>query len=268
MAITGATAVIGIIGSPIVQVKSPGLINAYFAQHRLDTVLIPVDLAAEGIPAFVATVRAWQNLRGIIVTVPYKQVLARHMDRLTDRARRLSTVNAFRREADGTLVGDIFDGVGFVEAITAKGVRLAGASAAVIGAGGVASAIANSLCESGVARLRIQDVDAARHEALAALLRADFPAVDIATGIETAVGLDLLVNGTPVGMNDDPSLPLSAAVLQGLTGSCCVADVVTAPTMTPFLTLARDRGCRIQTGIEMTEPQVSLLTRFLGVAAP
>ena len=37
--------------------------------------------------------------------------------------------------------------------------------------------------------------------------------------------------------------------------------------MTPFLTLARQRGCVIQTGLEMTETQLLSLAGFLGVAA-
>ena len=265
MTVTGTTTIIGIVGSPIMQVKSPSLVNAFLTERGIDTVLIPMDVAADGIPALIETVRAWQNCAGMIVTVPYKQVVVKHMDHLTDRARRLSTVNLFRRDADGTLTGDITDGVGFVTALQAKGVTLAGANAAVIGAGGVASAIANALCECGVASLRLQDVDAARHDALAALLRADFPNVRISTGIDTIDGLDLLVNGTPVGMNGDPSLPLPAALLNGLSPRCIAADVVTAPALTPFLALAQAKGCRIQTGPEMTAPQVELFASFLGI---
>ena len=74
--ITGTTAIVGLIGTPIVQVKMPALMNPYFADHGLDCVLIPMDIGAEAIPAFMATVRRWHNLRGIVVTVPYKQVLA------------------------------------------------------------------------------------------------------------------------------------------------------------------------------------------------
>lgn len=266
--ITGTTAIVGLIGTPIVQVKMPSLMNPYFADHGLDCVLIPMDIGAEAIPAFMATVRRWHNLRGIVVTVPYKQVLAPLLDGLTDRARRFSTVNAFRRDADGTLHGDMFDGVGFVTALAAKDFALFGKRAAVIGAGGVASAIANSLCESGVASLLIQDLDAGKQDRLIATLQDAFPNIDIRAGIGSVRNLDLLVNGTPVGMNDDPRLPLPASTLDELTPGCFVADVVTAPAMTPFLTLAQRRGCVIQIGTDMTSPQMQVIARFLGVAAP
>jgi shikimate dehydrogenase len=267
MMVTGTTAVVGIVGTPIIQVKMPGEMNRYFAENGLDVVLIPMDVAPAGIPALLQAVRAWNNLRGLIVTVPFKQVVAASADRLTDRAARLTTANVVRRDPDGTLTGDILDGVGFIEAARANGCPPEGKAAAVIGAGGVASAIANSLCENGVARLAIRDVDTAKQDRLIATLRQAFPRIEITGGIERVDDLDLLVNGTPVGMNGDPSLPLPDAVLSGLGRRCHVADVVTAPLMTPFLERARIAGCTIQTGIEMTKPQLLPMARFLGVAA-
>ncbi len=266
MLVTGTTAVVGIIGNPIVQVKSPGVMNQYFTAHGLNTVLVPMEVAPGAVPAFIGTVRGWTNLRGIIVTVPYKQVLAPLMDRLTPRASRFSTINVFRRDPDGTLEGEMLDGVGFIAAATLHGVNPAGKSAAVIGAGGVACAIANALCENHVARLSIQDLDISKQDRLIATLQGVFPAIEIVAGIAGTAGLDILVNATPVGMNGDPRLPLPAATLAGLEGRCFVADVVTAPTMTPFLTLAQARGCTIQTGVEMTETQLLPLAGFMGVA--
>jgi shikimate dehydrogenase len=268
MLVTGTTAVVGIIGNPIVQVKSPGAMNQYFADHALNSVLIPMEIAPDAVPGFIAMVRRWTNCKGIIVTVPYKQVAAPLLDMLTPRAERFSTVNVFRRDADGTLTGEMFDGVGFVSAAALHGVDPAGKRAAVVGAGGVACAIANSLCEHGVSYLSIQDLDTAKQNALIAKLRGAFPAIEIVAGIASTDNLDMLVNGTPVGMNGDPRLPLSDSVLTGLNERCFVADVVTAPTMTPFLTLAKQRGCTIQTGLEMTETQLESLASFMGVAAP
>ncbi len=267
MHVTGTTTIVGIIGNPIVQVKSPGVMNRYFADHRLNTVLIPMEIAPDAIPGFIATVRRWTNCKGIIVTVPYKQIVAPLLDRLTPRAARFSTVNVFRRDPDGTLEGEMFDGVGFVAAAAIHGVNPARKRAAVVGAGGVACAIANSLCESEVSHLSIQDLDRAKQNTLIATLRGTFPAIEITAGIAGTADLDILVNATPVGMNGDPRLPLPDSVLAGLTGRCFVAEVVTAPTMTPLLTLAKQRGCTIQTGLEMTETQLLSLAGFMGVAA-
>jgi shikimate dehydrogenase len=210
-------------------------------------------------------VRGWTNCRGFVVTVPYKQTVAPKLDRLTARAARFGTVNVVRRDADGSLEGEMLDGVGFIAAAGKHGVSVRGKTAIVVGAGGVASAIANSLCEEGVARLRIQDLDTSKQDRLIATLRAAFPSVDVAAGMTPIGETDVLVNGTPVGMNGDPHLPLPPAYLDGLTARTFVADVVTSPAMTPFLTLARARGCTIQVGTEMTETQIEALAAFMRI---
>jgi shikimate dehydrogenase len=263
MVITGTTSIIGIVGNPIVQVKSPGVMNAHFASAGQDIAVLPVELQPNAIPAFVTMLHAWTNLRGMIVTVPYKQVLAPLVDHLTARAARLGTVNVIRREQDGSLHGEILDGLGFIRAAATHGFDAKGRRAAVIGAGGVASAIADALCEGGVASLALQDTDMAKQARLAATLATAFPNVTISGAIDDLSTLDLLVNATPVGMNDDPSLPLAKSMLQSLPSSCLVADVVTAPAMTPFLTHAKSRGCRVQTGIEMTQTQMLALLEWM-----
>ena len=265
MPITGTTEVVAIIGNPIVQVKSPGLMNEYLASKGRDAVEIPIELAPDGIDGFVAMVRRWTNSKGFVVTVPYKQAVAPKLDRLTARAARFGTVNVVRRDPDGTLEGEMLDGVGFIAAAARHGVSVKGKTATVVGAGGVASAIANSLCEEGVVRLRIQDLDSKKQDGLIATLRAAFPAIDIAAGRTPIAETDILVNGTPVGMNGDPRLPVPAEYLDGLTSRTFVADVVTSPAMTPFLTLAKARGCTIQVGTEMTETQIEALAAFMRI---
>ena len=72
---------------------------------------------------------------------------------------------------DGTLVGDMFDGEGFVRGVQRKGRELAGARALVVGTGGVGSAIAASLAEAGVARLALYDAHPATLKRSAERLR-------------------------------------------------------------------------------------------------
>jgi shikimate dehydrogenase len=157
------------------------------------------------------------------------------------------------------------DGFGFISAAKAHGFDSAGRRAAVVGAGGVGSAIAYALCESGIGSLALADSDAARLEALSRILREQFPKVEIAHGFTSLAQLDVLVNATPVGMNDSGALPLPTTVLETLAPHTLVADVVTSPELTPFLALAQARGCRIQKGPEMSLAQLELLGAHIGV---
>ena len=265
MQITGSTIIVGIVGTPIIQVKMPGLVNPVFDANGRDFVHIPIDVKPQGLKAFVEMMRNWVNFRGVVVTVPYKQSLVPYLDRLTDRARVLNAVNVIRRNDDGTLDGDAQDGVGFVAALTSKRVKLGGKRVAVIGSGGVATAIAYSLCEAGVSDISIRDLDNTKQDLLILTLRKAFPNTNVSAGVQSVVGLDVLVNATPVGMNGDPNLPLPKEVLDKLAPTTAVADVVTMPSMTPFLTLAKERGCLIQQGVDMAAAQLETLHAFMNV---
>lgn len=258
---TGATRTLCIVGHPTVQVKSPGVFNARFAALGIDAVMFSVDVAPSGIQAFIATLRAWENAPGCIVTVPHKQAVAAACDDLTDRARALGVVNVVCREDDGRLIGDMTDGLGFAHAARDHGVVLAGCRAAVIGCGGAGSAIAHALAEAGAAELQITDPDVGRRSKLALLLREGFATLSLREQVDDLKGLDIVANASPVGMNEDARLPFP---VDTLTPPTLVADVVTRPEMTPWLTEARARGCAIQTGLEMTQGQIREMATHLG----
>ncbi|WP_375738798.1 shikimate dehydrogenase family protein [Pseudomonas boanensis] len=263
--IRGSTELVAIIGSPIAQVKSPANFNTWFEQNGQELAMVAIDMAESGLAAFIDALRGWRNLRGCVVTVPYKQVLAERLDGLSPRAAALRSVNVIRREADGRLLGDNVDGEGFLKAARAHGFQPAEKRALVVGSGGVGAAIAYALCESGVRQLVIADLDKPRAEALAKLLRAAFPQLNIGNQYANLSVFDLVVNATPVGMGGSGELPLAGQLLETLNPSALVADVVTNPVITPFLEIARELGCRIQTGPEMARAQMGNLGHFMGV---
>lgn len=233
--------------------------------------MIAMDLASERVAAFIEVARGWQNLRGVVVTVPHKQAFAKLCNVLTPRAKALGAANVIRRNADGTLTGDMVDGFGFLGAARAHGFSSPGRKALVIGAGGVGSAIAFALCETGIAQLSLMDVDVDRLSALSTMLSEHFPEVEILLGCDSLMPLDLVVNATPIGMatartaDSESDLPLPAALLATLSASALVADVVTSPDITPLLASAKAKGCRIQKGAEMAKAQLEFLGGFMGV---
>lgn len=269
--ISGTTEIVVIAGAPIKQVKSPQNFNQWFESRGQDTAMIAMDLAAERVEAFTEVARGWQNLRGVVVTVPHKQVFARLCDVLTPRAEALGAANVVRRDANGTLTGDMVDGFGFLGAAGGHGFSSPGRKALVIGAGGVGSAIAFALCETGIAQLRLMDVNPNRLSALSTMLREHFPKVEILLSCDSLASLDLVVNATPIGMAtaldaaSESGLPLPAALFDSLSPSALVADVVTSPDITPLLALAKAKGCRIQKGAEMAKAQLEFLGGFMGV---
>ena len=261
----GSTELVAIVGSPITQVKSPENFNRWFQANSQNLAMLPIDIREDALDAFLATLRGWQNLRGVVVTVPYKQVLAGRLDEVSERAGALGSVNVIRRQADGRLLGDNVDGEGFLNAACLNGFQARGKRALVIGAGGVGSAIAWSLCQAGAELLGLSDASAERCRNLAGLLGKAFGKVLIEIGYESLDSFDLLVNATPAGMGGTGELPLPLAQLDSLRSSTLVADVVTSPEITPLLAAARERGCAIQTGPQMAFAQLGNLGHFMGV---
>lgn len=263
--IRGSTELVAILGSPIAQVKSPENFNTWFAAHERDLSMLPIDLGSEALPAFVDALRGWKNLRGCVVTVPYKQVVVPLLDDLSPRAKALRSVNVIRRENDGRLVGDNVDGEGFVKASRAHGFAVAGKRALVVGSGGVGAAIAYALAEAGIAQLVITDVRKPQAQALGELLKLAFPSLALAFDYHDLSGFDLVVNATPVGMGDNGEMSLPAEMLDTLNTRALVADVVTRPVITPLLAYAREHGCQTQAGPEMAKAQMGNLGAFMGV---
>lgn len=150
------------------------------------------------------------NIHGALTTTPHKTATIAPADRLSVIARIAGAANALRRGVHGLLEADMFDGKGFVLGVLAKGHRLQGVSAPVVGACCVGSAIAASLAKAGVARLAVLDANPASSQALADRLAA-YPALRVKTGSKDPAGFERTVNATPVGMNAGDSLPVDVA---------------------------------------------------------
>ncbi len=156
----------------------------------------------------------------------------------------------------------MFDGEGFVRGVLRKGVTLKGASALVVGSGGVGSAIAASLAAAGVARLGLFDVNAASANGLADRLRAHYLALQVNTSSNDPAGFDVVVNGTPLGMNAGDPMPLEVS---RIAASSFVGEVVMKSEMTGFLAAAKARGCAVQVGTDMLFEQIPAYLEFFGL---
>jgi shikimate dehydrogenase len=250
------------IGHPTTQVKSPTTFNRYFRERQIDAVMVAIDVHPDAVAHLFSLLRGWRNCPGCIVTIPHKQEAAWQADELSPRARDLGAVNVLRRTREGRLVGDMVDGLGFLEALKTHGFDPKGKRIVVFGAGGAGGAIAYAVAEAGAARLAVVDTDAARQASLLTLVASRFPLVSLSGVPASLSAFDLAVNATPLGMNDDGRTPFP---LDTLGPAAFVADVVTEPEITPWLRGAKERGCRIQTGYEMTLGQFALMGRHMGI---
>ncbi len=242
MVISGNTRLIAHLGYPTASFKAPMIYNPWFVDQQVDVKVVPMGVRPEDYAAFIPPLFTMTNIIGALVTMPHKIATCDLVQRLSPTAAIAGACNAIRREADGSLSGDMFDGEGFVLGLRRKGFNPQGTRALVVGSGGVGSAIAASLAAAGVS-------------ALTPLMQSD-PA-----------GHELVVNATPLGMKASDPLPLD---VERLAPGAWVGEVVMTQEYTPLLRAAQARQCHIQRGTDMLFEMIPAYLRFfdLPVATP
>ncbi len=256
------------IGWPVEQVKAPAIYNAYFSKHNINAVCVPMRVAPEHYASFVASMMSAPNVGGICVSIPHKAASIHVGDIATDAALAAGAANAIFRDKSGRIVADLIDGEGFVRALDVTcgpvGFEYANSSALIVGCGGVGCAIAASLAGRGIARLGLVDTDPSVVIALVARLRKHYPATVASVAAIDEVGgsgYDLLVNGTPLGMNPGDPMPFS---LDSAKPTAVIADCGMKTENTELLRLAAARGYRVQKGKEMLFEQAPLYMERFG----
>ena len=262
--INGATRLYGTIGDPIRQLRMTGVMPQVFAAVGANAVWLPFEGAADLLPVMLDALTKLRNLGGFTVTIPHKTGILPLLGRTTRRAEASGSVNLVRRDSDGTLAGDIVDGTGFVRGLAAQGHRVHGASVWLVGLGGAGGAIAAALCEAGVGRLLVTEIDAERAEIAIDRLLQHYPDVPVAEVGTPPKGIHIAINATPLGLRPDDPLSFDPVSLDSTT---LVADVIMSPVETPLLRRARAHGRRIHYGRHMLDHQIPLYLEWFGIDA-
>ena len=275
MDIGGATALVGVLGDPVRHSLSPAMHNAALGELGLNWVYLALPTPAAQLAAVLEGLRAVE-CRGLNVTLPHKQAVARLCRGLSPLAERVGAVNTLIPQAEGGWQGTNTDVEGFLAPL--RGQEWAGRDALVLGCGGSARAVVAALVELGLGRIRIAARRREPLERFVADCRAWAPQLEplewagtgsasspLAAPLQTAA---LVVNTTPVGMASatDPTsagqCPMSPAELEALAPGCSVYDLIYTPRPTRLLEAAAARGCPAVDGLEMLVQQGAAALRL------
>ena len=259
---TGKADVFVMLAHPVGHAKSPGMFNEIFERMGLDSLMVPLSCRPEDFDTFWAGITAAENIRGVIISVPYKVPVYYKCAAAHDRAARVQSANSVRRQADGTWYADNFDGVGFIDGLKAGGHQIAGRRILQVGAGGAGASLTYCLADEGAAEIRLADIDKERAAKLAALVGKAFPKCRIEVGQPDPSGMDMAINATPSGLKDTDPLPLDVGKL---TPNMTVVDIIMEPAETALLKAAKEIGCRIQPGRPMMDFQVEAMSAFFDI---
>jgi shikimate dehydrogenase len=265
--ISGTTVVAGVAGSPVAHSLSPLIHNAWLDATGIDGVYVAFAPAADRFDRFVEGMRGGA-VRGVNVTLPFKEVALSMADEVSARAHAAAAANLLLFEADGTVVADNTDGAGLLGAfaVQAQGFQAAAAPVAILGAGGAARGAAAALLEAGCPEVRIVNRTLAKAEAVAGALSAGVTAWPLAGAADAFAGVGAVINATSAGLADDGAL---AVPLEATPETAVVMDMVYKPLITPFLIQAQGLGRRTVDGLEMLVRQaVPSFEAFYGRSPP
>lgn len=264
------TEVYAVIGDPIGHSLSPAIHNAAFRQLGLNKVMVPIQMPAGKLKESFEAL-GWIGIKGASVTIPHKEDVIALLSKADGAVERTGACNTVVFKPDGARVGYNTDYRAALDSLESafgepgeEGAPspLAGKQALILGAGGVARPIA-----FGLAR-RDAGVTIVNHNDERALKLAEAVGCKATSwAMRASSHPDILVNCTPVGMHPDvDSSPMPPA---GFREGMVVMDTVYHPENTMFLKLARERGCRTVSGVEMFIRQAAHQFRlYTGQEAP
>lgn len=233
--------VLGIIGRPLDKSRSPQMHNAALRSFGIKGIYLPfeapdLDHAAEAIRGY--------DIRGVSVTIPYKQEMMDIMDTVDKDAAEIGAVNTVVNDG-GRLKGYNTDVTGIGVALERSGTDIRGARALIMGSGGAARACAHHLTKNGC-DITVTGRNRDAGSELAKSYGAEYRLPD---SVPVAM-YDLVVNCTPVGMYSEGPYPVNiSAIDRGQT----VFDMVYGETR--FTETAKKKGCRVAYGEDMLAGQ-------------
>lgn len=248
-------AIYGIIGNPLQHSLSPVMHNAAFKALKVDAVYKAFPLETHELSDFFSALKSEDSpIFGLNVTVPYKEKVLEYLDGLAPLAQKIGAVNTIVITNNRTLTGYNTDAPGFIAHLNELKFNTAGADVCILGAGGSTRAILTALCiiPERPSSIRIFNRTPQKANQLVEQLGKAM-SVDIVEVVDNVAALDiryadLLINTTPVGMNDDDPVLIEPEVLHA---DLLVYDLIYNPKETLLLQMAKKKGARTANGLGM-----------------
>lgn len=230
----------GLLGRDITYSFSRSYFAEKFKKEKLDHTYVNFDI--DTIELFNQLLLDNENVKGINVTIPYKEAIIPYLDKLNKQAEKIGAVNTIKFTKKGKLVGYNTDFYGFKNSLKPL-LKQEDYKALILGTGGASKAVAYAL-----KKLDIPYKFVSRQ----AKDKGQISYQDVSTSVITEH--QILINCTPVGtfpnVDSCPDIPY-----QAITSTHILYDLIYNPSETKFLKLGRKNGAQTQNGLKMLELQ-------------
>jgi len=259
--------VFAIIGDPIEHVMSPVIMNYAFQKLGLDNIFIALKCDVSHVSTTMEALR-FADLSGYVVTMPLKETVIPLLDEVRGSASIALAVNCIKNE-DGRLIGYNTDALGAWSAISEIN---AGCDAAPVndlflfGMGGLSKAVATEAVLHGVRKItavnRVEEpvyINSFRN--LMEKLQVDYPDLRVSilpweADIWSAdlASADVVFNVTPNGLGNNSTLQ-NEFPYDAVKPDAIFFDAPITPKLAGFLQIAKEKGHRVLTGIDLVVHQ-------------
>jgi len=233
----------GIIGNPLVQSFSPRFFTDKFQREGIDAQYLKFEIAE--ISMFSEVISSNPNLKGLNVTIPYKETIIPFLDELDSHAEKIGAINVIKVSHENgkvKLTGYNSDIIGFSNSIAPLIDKEIHKKALILGTGGASKAVAG-----GLQNLGLEYIFVSRTAKDGQLTYKDINEDILNT-------YTVVVNASPLGtfpnVEDAPDIPY-----RYLTSRHLLYDLVYNPAETKFLRLGKEQGATVKNGAEMLELQ-------------
>ena len=229
----------GLIGYPLGHSFSISYFNQRFADEGIDAKYMNFEIPTiDELPEVIAKN---PELKGLNVTIPYKEKVMDFLDSISPEARAIGAVNVIRVTHEGKntiLKGFNSDVIGFTKSIESMLDKKWHKKALILGTGGASKAI-----NYGLKALGLETVFVSRYE------RPETIQYDKITP-EVIKEYNVIVNCTPLGMyphsDECPDLPYEA-----MDNHTILYDLIYNPDQTLFMRKGAEQGADVKNGLEM-----------------
>lgn len=241
-----------LIGNPVSKSLSPIIHNNFYKENNVNNVYLSFNVEKRDLETIVKSFKIL-DIKGFNVTLPHKISIVKYLDHISEQAKIIGAVNTVKNE-NGKLIGYNTDGRGFLKSLMLEGIDIKDKNILILGGGGAANAISNSVCMAKAKKVFICNRNEIKAKTLSEKIQKQFPEIIIGYGNLDLKEIpknkiDMIVNCTSVGMY--PLVKESPIKLEGFSKQLIVYDIIYKPKQTKLMKLAEEKGFRTIGGLSM-----------------
>ena len=236
----------GIIGKPIKHSLSPILHNYWFKKYSINADYEIIEANDKELPEIIQKIKQGVY-KGINVTLPFKQKVINHIDKIVNDAELTGSVNTVFLNNDQTVIGENTDVYGLQAAYLKEIEDNFNKKALVIGAGGVSPSVILSIKKSGIKNISITN----RTDEKCIFLKKKFNFLNLISwaDLESEIkNFDIIINATSLGLKNGEEFNFNFA---NTKDEVIYIDTIYNPLETKTFKYLKEEGRKVFNGLDM-----------------